>query len=88
MLIFALTTTQLTEFMPKRASNGIAINNFVRNLCSFTGAVVAEPVINAIGNGWIFTILGLWSLVSGVAVIVAMKIKGEQWREAMGDVYG
>jgi predicted MFS family arabinose efflux permease len=88
MMIFALATTMLTEFMPKRASAGIAINNFVRNIFSFGGAVAAEPVIDAIGNGWIFTILGVWSIISGVVVIWLMKKKGHVWSEKMGDSLG
>ncbi|KAF2707826.1 MFS general substrate transporter [Pleomassaria siparia CBS 279.74] len=88
MLIFSLSTTMLTEFMPKRASAGIAINNFARNLCSFTGAVVAEPLIRSIGNGWLFTILGLWSLISGFAVIHTMRSRGPGWRDAMVEALG
>jgi multidrug resistance protein len=88
MLIFSLSTTMLTEFMPKRASAGIAINNFVRNIFSFTGAVVADPVIGAIGNGWLCTILGVWSLGSGVAVIWSMKRFGPGWRGAMEEALG
>ncbi|KAF2737476.1 MFS general substrate transporter [Polyplosphaeria fusca] len=83
MLIFSVATTMLTEFMPKRASAGIAINNFVRNFFSFTGAVVAEILIHALGNGWIMTILGVWSLASGAVVIVLMKRKGQVWRQKM-----
>lgn len=83
MLIFSLSSTMLTEFMPKRASAGIAINNFVRNICSFTGAVVAEPIIHAIGNGWFMTILGLWSLVTGLMVVYAMGRFGPRWRGKM-----
>jgi multidrug resistance protein len=88
MLIFALVSTMLTEFMPKRASAGIAINNFVRNIFSFTGAVVAEPIIGAIGNGWIMTILGVWSLVSGCLVIWAMGRWGKEWRATMVEALG
>jgi multidrug resistance protein len=83
MLIFALASTMLTEFMPKRASAGIAINNFVRNICSFTGAVVAEPIIHKIGNGWFMTILGLWSLVTGLIVVWAMGRFAGKWRVRM-----
>ncbi|KAJ4299179.1 hypothetical protein N0V90_004423 [Kalmusia sp. IMI 367209] len=83
MLIFSLSSTMLTEFMPRRASAGIAINNFVRNICSFTGAMVAEPVFRAIGNGWFMTILGLWSLVTGLMVVWAMERFGSRWRGRM-----
>ena len=88
MLIFALVNTMLTEFMPKRAASGIALNNFVRNIFSFTGAVVAEPGMNAIGNGWLMTILGVWSLITGCAALFAMRRWGERWRGAMVEVLG
>src|ERR1700760_4949335 len=83
MIIFAMATTMLTEFMPRKASTGIAVNNFVRNIFSCVGGVVAAPLINSIGNGWLFTILGLVSLFSGFAVIWAMKTYAEKWRVEM-----
>ena len=73
MLVFAMATTMLTEFMPQRASNGIAVNNFIRNIFSCVGGVIAVPAIHAIGNGWLCTILGLVALVSGMVVIWSMK---------------
>jgi len=88
MLIFALVNTMLTEFMPRRAASGIALNNFVRNIFSFTGAVVAEPILSAIGNGWLMTILGIWSVVTGCMALYAMGRWGEKWREAMVKVLG
>ncbi|EDU45132.1 AraJ Arabinose efflux permease [Pyrenophora tritici-repentis] len=83
MLIFALVNTMLTEFMPKRAASGIALNNFVRNIFSSTGAMVAEPLLAAIGNGWLMTILGVWSVVTGCAALFAMSRWGERWRVRM-----
>lgn len=88
MLIFALVNTMLTEFMPKRAASGIALNNFVRNIFSFTGAVVAEPALGAIGNGWLMTILGIWSLVTGCLALGAMRRWGTGWREKMVEALG
>ncbi|KIW69197.1 hypothetical protein PV04_05088 [Phialophora macrospora] len=82
MLIFAMSTTMLTEFMPRRSSSGVALNNLCRNILSCVGAVVGAPLIAAIGNGWLFTILGLWSL-SSASVIWAMKRYGPGWRERM-----
>ncbi|CAA9962689.1 MFS-1 multi-domain protein [Pyrenophora teres f. maculata] len=83
MLIFALVNTMLTEFMPKRAASGIALNNFVRNIFSSTGAMVAEPLLAAIGNGWLMTILGIWSVLTGCAALFAMSRWGERWRGRM-----
>lgn len=88
MLIFALVNTMLTEFMPRRAASGIALNNFARNICSFTGAVVADPIISAIGNGWLMTILGLWSVSTGCLALWALGRWGEGWRGKMIEVLG
>ena len=83
MIIFAMVTTMLTEFMPRKASTGIAVNNFVRNIFSCIGGIVAAPLLDAIGNGWLCTILGLVALVSGIVVIWAMKKYSDKWRVDM-----
>ncbi|KAF2093760.1 major facilitator superfamily transporter multidrug resistance [Rhizodiscina lignyota] len=83
MIVFAMATTMLTEFLPGRASMGIAVNNFIRNIFSCVGGVIAGPLITAIGNGWLCTILALLCLVSGIAVIASMKAFGPRWREKM-----
>ncbi len=73
----------LTEFMPRKASNGVALNNFVRNIFSCIGGAVTDPLIKAIGNGWLFTGLGIICLVSGALSIWAMRRYGERWRVTM-----
>ncbi|KAG9790940.1 MFS general substrate transporter, partial [Aureobasidium melanogenum] len=45
MLIFAMSTTMLTEFMPARSSSGVALNNFCRNIFSCVGGIVGAPLI-------------------------------------------
>lgn len=82
MLLFGAATTMLTEMMPGRASNGVALNNFVRNILAFAGTFLAEPLINAIGNGWLFTIIGGIAALAAV-IIPIMRWKGEQWRVDM-----
>lgn len=82
MFIFSIATTMLTEFMPKKSSNGVAVNNFLRNIFSSVGAVIAAPAIGAIGNGWLFTILSIIGFASG-SVILAMKYFGPRWRQKM-----
>lgn len=82
MLIFSMVTTMLTEFMPKKSSEGVALNNFVRNIFSCIGCVVTAPIIGGIGNGWLFTILGLVSFASS-GVILLMRLYGPKWRMSM-----
>ncbi|KAJ5522222.1 hypothetical protein N7527_006337 [Penicillium freii] len=82
MLIFSMVTTMLTEFMPKKSSEGVALNNFMRNIFSCVGSVVTAPIIGGIGNGWLFTILGLVSFASS-SVIFLMRVNGPKWRKSM-----
>ncbi|KAL2131016.1 hypothetical protein VTI74DRAFT_5655 [Chaetomium olivicolor] len=83
MLVFGVTTTMLTEFMPRRSSSGVAVNNFVRNIFSCVGSVVAQPLIEAMGNGWLCTMVGLFALVTGNAAIWALRRHGARWRGEM-----
>ncbi|KAJ5138499.1 Major facilitator superfamily domain general substrate transporter [Penicillium bovifimosum] len=82
MLIFSMATTMLTEFMPKKSSEGVALNNFMRNICSCVGSLVTAPIIGGIGNGWLFTILGVVGFASS-AVIFLMRVNGPKWRKTM-----
>lgn len=82
MLIFGMATTMLTEFMPRKASMGVALNNFIRNIFSCVGTIVAEPLIEAIGNGWLFTGVGVIAAASSV-VVWAMRRYASTWREKM-----
>jgi MFS family permease len=85
MIIFSVSTTMLTEFMPKKSSSGVAVNNFVRNILSCVGGIVASPLIDAIGNGWLFTGLGIITWVSGL-IMWCMRRYGARWREKMDRV--
>jgi MFS family permease len=83
MLVFSAATTMLTEFMPNRSSGGIAINNFVRNIFSCTGAIVTQPLINAMGVGWVCTMIGLIAWVTGYLSIWLLRQYGPKWRVEM-----
>lgn len=83
MLVFGAVTTMLTEFMPRRSSSGVALNNFVRNILSCTGGIVGQPLIDAVGVGWLMTILGLICWISGNVVIWLLKRNSQKWRIQM-----
>ena len=59
------------------------MNNFVRNIFSCVGGVIAQPLIEAIGDGWLFTILGIICWISAFTVVWAMKKFGPKWRAEM-----
>jgi len=85
MLVFGAVTTMLTEFMPHRSSSGVAVNNFVRNIFSCAGAVVAQPWVSAMGNGWVTTIIGLFAWVTGNVAIWLLRRNAQRWRGRMDE---
>lgn len=85
MLIFGAGTTMLTEFMPRRSSSGVALNNFVRNIFSCVGVVVTEPLIGAMGVGWLCTMVALVAWVTANACIFTLVKKSSGWRKMMDE---
>ncbi len=83
MLIFGLVTTMLTEFMPKKSSSGVAVNNFVRNTFACIGGIISDPLIAKYGNGAVFSGLAVLCWVSSFVVIMSMRTFGPRWRVQM-----
>ncbi|KAJ5424141.1 Major facilitator superfamily domain general substrate transporter [Penicillium cf. griseofulvum] len=83
MLVMGTVQTALTEFTPKNASSGVAVANFVRNILACTGAVVTQPMIDGLGNGWMCTLIGLIAFVTGILAILSLRIWGPEWRVLM-----
>lgn len=83
MLVFGAVTTMLTEFMPRRSSGGIALNNLLRNIFSCVGVIVTQPLIDAMGFGWLCTMVALGSWVVGNACIWALRRYSAKWRVMM-----
>lgn len=75
----------LTEFVRKKSSAGVAVNNFVRNILSCVGTIVAAPWINAIGFGWVFTIVSLVCLTCGMLGIWLLRRNAPRWRKEMDE---
>ncbi|KAK4657780.1 hypothetical protein QC762_200910 [Podospora pseudocomata] len=88
MLVFGAVTTMLTEFMPQRSSSGVAVNNFVRNFVSCVGAILAQPLIDAMGNRWLCLMVGLFAWITGNGAIFLLKRRGEKWRREMDEALG
>ncbi|KAM7198006.1 Major facilitator superfamily domain containing protein [Rhypophila sp. PSN 637] len=88
MLVFGAVTTMLTEFMPHQSSGGVAVNNFVRNIFSCVGAIVAQPLIDSLGNGWLCTIVGLFAWITGNLAIWLLRRYGNKWRGEMDAALG
>ncbi|RDA91332.1 hypothetical protein CP533_1581 [Ophiocordyceps camponoti-saundersi (nom. inval.)] len=85
MMVFATSTTMLTEFVQKRSSAGVAVNNFVRNILSCVGTVVAAPWLDAIGPGYVFTAVALFCLVAGLVGMWVLCRNSRRWRRQMDE---
>ncbi|KAK1979539.1 LOW QUALITY PROTEIN: major facilitator superfamily transporter [Colletotrichum cereale] len=83
MVSYGALVTMLTEFNPRRASTGMAINNFMKNIFSTAAAMVTQPLTVRLGPGWFCTSFGLLALVVTIPAIVLMRRKGPQWRVIM-----
>ena len=84
MVLFGLVTTMVTELLPHRPASGVALNSMGRNLFACAGFAAAQPLIDALGNGWLFTAAGLVMLVTGGLAVEGLRRYGAGWRERMG----
>lgn len=75
----------LTEFVHRRSSAGVAVNNFVRNILSCIGTIVAAPWIDALGTGWVFTAVSLFCLLAGFLGIWILQKNARRWRKDMDE---
>ncbi|TQV92665.1 hypothetical protein V2A60_009135 [Cordyceps javanica] len=82
MLISSVTMTVMTEFVPGSTTTGVAVTNLVRNTLGCVAAIIADPLIHSIGNGWTFTIVFFICILSG-ALMIVMKRNWELWRKEM-----
>lgn len=88
MIIFGASTTMLTEFMPKKSSSGVALNNFVRSALSCVGIVVTQPLIDAMGVGWLCTMIALFAWITANVCILLLLKKSPGWRKMMDEQMG
>jgi len=72
--IFNICQSLLMDLFPRQGASITACNNAVR--CLFGAAVVAvvEYIIDAIGYGWTYTILGIGAVLSYGLIIVEWKM--------------
>ncbi|CAN9365095.1 unnamed protein product [Alternaria alternata] len=81
-IVLQLFSTLVVDIFPSKAGTAAASNNITRCALSAVAVAILEPLKNAIGNGWMFTSIGL---VDGVLSIIAVGLLqkwGWKWRLA------
>lgn len=74
----------MVDAFPEKASTASAATSVARCAMSAAGVAVLEPLLGAVGRGWYFTILGLWSGILGVIAVILLRKMGLAWRCARG----
>jgi len=93
MIVFATVTTYLIDAVPGRSSSAVAMNNLLRNIFACTGAVIGKPLIEALGNGVLFSVICGIALASSVCIWAITKVAiflllpmlmkwGNKWRQS------
>ncbi|KAL1921080.1 uncharacterized protein VTP21DRAFT_11715 [Calcarisporiella thermophila] len=80
MLVFTGISTYLVDSMPSRTASITAVNNFVRNLMAAVSALFAQPLVEALGDGWLAVLLAGINVLAGLLLLL-VKRYGAVWRE-------
>ena len=70
----------LVDLYPQSPATAMAALNLTRCSMSAAGTAVVQHIVDAMGAGWCFTLLGLMGIVSTPLLLVVMKW-GPKWRE-------
>ncbi|KAI1082135.1 MFS multidrug resistance transporter [Whalleya microplaca] len=84
MMLQNVTTVTLTEFVPGRAAVGVALANLVRNVLGAVVVIVAQPIIDAIGVGWLSTIISIICFISASSIWLLQR-NADRWAKEMAE---
>jgi len=78
-VFFQINNTLLIDINQEAPAAAQASSNIIR--CTFAAVAVAvlQDVLDAIGSGWTFTLLGLLCLIS-IGLCLLIRTKGMKWR--------
>ncbi|KAI0138367.1 major facilitator superfamily domain-containing protein [Xylariaceae sp. FL1272] len=80
-LLFSSFNTLLIDVHPDRPSTASAAGSLVRSGLSGVGLAVLQPLADALGWGWFFTVLALFvGITQGVGMVVLIRW-GQGWRK-------
>ncbi|KAF2121587.1 major facilitator superfamily domain-containing protein [Lophiotrema nucula] len=74
-------STLLVDSFPQSPSSAAAATSITRCAMAAAGIAILQPLLDAAGRGWYFTVLGLWSGILCAAAIATLRSKGMDWRK-------
>ncbi|KAK3955685.1 major facilitator superfamily domain-containing protein [Pseudoneurospora amorphoporcata] len=75
-------STLLVDSFPHSPSTAAATTSITRCAMAAAGVAILQPLLDATGRGWYFTIIGIWSGSFGAAAIAMLRWRGMKWRRA------
>ncbi|CAG8534487.1 10728_t:CDS:2, partial [Paraglomus brasilianum] len=81
--IFLITSSMvsyLIDAFPGLSASVMSVNICLRYISASVMSILATPIKDAIGNGWLFTILGCLEIL-GACLLTVTYFKGREWRE-------
>ena len=85
MFAFNSVSSYLVDAFPNKSASAIAVNNFARSITARIFVFAAAPFEDAIGVGWVYTVLIFISFI-GILGLFVISIKGKDWRERTGSI--
>jgi opacity protein-like surface antigen len=70
----------LVDIFPDASSSAYASGQIARCGLSAISAAVIQPIIDAVGRGWYFTIFSLFVGIGSIGSAYTTKQKGMSWR--------
>jgi MFS family permease len=81
-LLSHTSSALLVDIFPdNKSSTAYASGQIIRCGLSAASAAVLQPLVDAVGRGWYFTIFALFVGVSGLVSVVTSRLKGMKWRQ-------
>lgn len=71
----------LVDIFPEKTSTAYGSGQIMRCGVSALSAAVLQPLVDALGYGWYFTVLALSTGVSGLICVLISRSKGMGWRQ-------
>ncbi|KAH8129619.1 hypothetical protein FP744_10008058 [Trichoderma asperellum] len=71
----------LVDIFPEMSSTAYASGQIMRCGLSAASAAVIQPLINAVGRGWYFTMFSLFVGTTGAGSVFMSRLRGMKWRQ-------
>ncbi|KAK0725979.1 major facilitator superfamily domain-containing protein [Lasiosphaeris hirsuta] len=80
-LLSHTASTLLVDIFPDNSSSAYASGQIARCGLSAASAAALQPLVDAIGRGWYFTVFSLFIGLSGLCSVWLSRWKGMHWRQ-------